>query len=87
MDHHDARAALEALETMLEPDGYGVVVQEWPAGPGHARIEVVALEGACEDCLVPKELLAAIVAERLPAGVQLEAADLVYPGEPASSSS
>lgn len=57
-----------------------MLVQAWPAdGVGHAKIEVVAHEGACEDCLVPKSMLAKVMAGELPNGVLLDEHDLVYP--------
>ena len=73
---------IELLETMLEPDGYGVVLRGEPSGQqGRLRVEIVAKENACEECLVPKDVLAAIVASKLPAGVQLRSDDLIYPGD------
>jgi hypothetical protein len=80
----DERAELETLlRGMLEPDGYELVVHEWPAQPGdRLRLEIVATEAACEDCLAPKEVLRLILGDRLPAGTApLSDADLVYPGD------
>ena len=71
----------ELLETMLEPDGYGVVLHSEPSGPGRMRVEIVAKEGACEECLVPKDVLAGIIAAKLPAGMHLSSDDLIYPGD------
>jgi hypothetical protein len=79
----DARANLTTLlKGMLEPDGYDAIVREWPDDDnGPAAIEIVARDGACEDCLVPKDVMRMVLANELPPGVQL--ADLRYPGEAA----
>jgi hypothetical protein len=74
------------LTTMLEADGYSVVVHDWPKGDvGHAKIEIVAGESACEECLVPKDLLATIIAGKLPVEVVLEPSDILYPSDRVSS--
>jgi hypothetical protein len=68
------------LRGMLEPDGYDLVVHEWPANDeGLARIQIVAGADACEDCLVPKDVMRMVLQNELPAGVRL--AGLQYPGE------
>ena len=71
---------LETLRGMLEPDGYGVEITSWPeTGQGHPRIEIRAQDGACEDCLVPKDIMKLVIADRLPAGIEIDDADLRYP--------
>jgi hypothetical protein len=83
------RAEIETLlRGMLEPDGYQLVVHEWPRQAGErVRLEIVATEAACEDCLAPKEVLRLILADRLPAGTPpLSDADIVYPGDAISRS-
>jgi hypothetical protein len=70
---------LSLLNDIIAADGYGAVIHAWPDGPGHARLEVVAYEGACADCLVPKTVLASILTRRLPEGVVLDESDLIYP--------
>lgn len=73
---------LDALRGMLEPDGYGVEITAWPQdGRGRARIEIHARDGACEDCLVPKDVMKLVIADRLPPGVELDDADLRYPND------
>ena len=71
-------AGLEELRAMLAPDGYDLVVS---ATMGEViDLDVVAGAQACEDCLVPKEVFAEIVAMHLgPSGRRLGA--LRYPGE------
>jgi hypothetical protein len=57
-------------------------VHSWPADDrGPARIEIVAGTEACDDCLVPKDVIRMVLANELPPGVRLDDADLVYPGE------
>lgn len=73
---------MQLLDDMLAADGYGVIVHAWPTdGVGHARLEVVAHEGACRDCLVPKSMLATVLAHQLPAGILLDENDLLYPAD------
>ena len=70
------------LRDMFEPDGYSVVVHEWPAGgTGRARLEVVAGDGACADCIVPKSIMRMVLMDQLPAGVVVEESDLIYPAD------
>jgi hypothetical protein len=85
-DDHIARQGIEELlETMLASDSYAGVIRAWPPdGSGHAKIEIVALAGACEDCLVPKNVLVMVLADNLPAGVTVEEADLIYPADVAA---
>jgi hypothetical protein len=72
---------LSLLNDIVAADGYGAVIHAWPDGPGHARLEVVAQEGACADCLVSKTVLASILTRRLPRGVVIEESDLIYPAD------
>jgi hypothetical protein len=68
------------LKGMLEADGYDAVVREWPAGDqGPVRIDIVAGANACTDCLVPKDVMRMVLANELPAGLELS--ELRYPGE------
>jgi hypothetical protein len=79
-----ARGELEALlRSMLEPDGYGLKVHEWPQSDGgRVRLEILATADACDECLVPKSVFRMILADRLPTGTPLPAdADIIYPGE------
>jgi hypothetical protein len=67
------------LKGMLQPDGYDAIVHAWPADDtGPARIEIVAGADACDDCLVPKDVMLMVLANELPPGVK---PDLLYPGE------
>jgi hypothetical protein len=82
-DEQTARRVIEELlDTMLDGDGYRGVIREWPqSGGGPAKIEIVATPDACEDCLVPKSILAMVLADNLPDSVSVGEADLTYPGD------
>jgi hypothetical protein len=72
----DPAAALSSLADTLALDGYtldvAVVSQAPDAAGGTVRLEVAAGEGACEECLVPQEVFAAIAAGSLGPGWQIE---------------
>lgn len=71
---------MQLLDDMLAADGYHAVVHTWPTnGVGRPTLEIVAGEGACLECLVPKSMLAKVLAKGLPAGISLEEPDLIYP--------
>ena len=61
------RAEAEAVfQTLFGADGFSVQVHAWPDESGSPlAIEVVAGEGACADCLVPKSSLRGILSKRL----------------------
>lgn len=79
----DAREHLTTLlSQMLDADGYRALVSDWPSEDrGHPRIEIVASDGACADCLVPKDMLRLVLARETPPGIEIDEADLVYPGD------
>jgi hypothetical protein len=67
---------LATIRTSLEADGYRLDVQD----RGDQLLALVsATEYACEDCLVPKSLMRAMMEQAL--GVPATAIDLRYPGE------
>ncbi|HMG44216.1 MAG TPA: amidohydrolase family protein [Acidimicrobiales bacterium] len=71
---HDA---LDPLARSLAADGYRLDVVA--IADGRARLDVRAGEGACDDCLVPKEVFVGIAANRLErAGIEL-ALEVSYP--------
>ena len=63
-----------ALASTLEADGYHMAIEG-----DEARVSVVitASPEACEDCLVPKDLMRGILEQAL--GVPADAIDLTYP--------
>ena len=67
-------ATIEDIQTMLAADGYAMEVERTESG---ARVVVTAGEGICDDCLVPKNVMAGILAPVL--GVDRDGIDLVYP--------
>jgi hypothetical protein len=69
-------SSLSDLRAALEADGYLLDVRE-DGERLDARIS--ATPAACEDCLVPKPVLLAMLQQAL--GVPEEAIDLRYPGE------
>jgi hypothetical protein len=63
-----------ALTSALEADGYHMAIEE--AG---ATLSVVITAGpdACEDCLVPKDLMRSMLSSEL--GIDAAVIDLTYP--------
>ena len=70
-----------ALRSTLAADGYLMEIAE---DGGRVRVTISATPDACADCLVPKDLMRAILGEAL--GVSPDAIDLAYPLEPAHPS-
>jgi molybdopterin/thiamine biosynthesis adenylyltransferase len=65
-----------ALASALEADGYHLAIDE-----ADAKLSVVITAGpdACEDCLVPKELMRGMLSSEL--GVDAELIDISYPAD------
>ncbi len=70
-------AGLRTLRAALEADGYLLEVSEEGE---RLRARISAGPDACEDCLVPKPALRAMLQQAL--GVPEQSVDLRYPGEP-----
>jgi hypothetical protein len=68
-----------ALASTLEADGYHMAIEE-----DGARLSVIitASPEACEDCLVPKDLMRGILSQALE--VPGETIDITYPRDVAS---
>jgi hypothetical protein len=64
-----------ALRTSLAADGYRLDVAETGT---RLRVTITATAAACADCLVPKDLMLAILGQAL--DVDPGAIDLSYPG-------
>lgn len=81
LTEHEAYSLLNDLRQGLNADGYDLVV----AGlADKLELRVVATEAACEDCLVPKDIMSAIFASALQqGGKQITAEDILleYPAE------
>jgi hypothetical protein len=71
----DAERAV-VLRSALETDGYLMDIVE--AGT-RIRVAISATPEACEDCLVPKDLMRSILGQTL--DVPEDAIDLIYPTE------
>lgn len=62
----DRDEAQTVFDNLFGADGFSVQVHTWPDDAGSPlAIEVVAGEGACADCLVPKSALRGILSKRL----------------------
>jgi hypothetical protein len=76
----DPNAALSSLADTLALDGYqlnvDVLAPPSAGAPGTVRLEVAAGEAACEECLVPQDIFAAIAGDCLGTGWTIE---LRYP--------
>ncbi len=70
---------LQALRSSLAADGYFLELTEQG---GRIGAIITAGPGTCEDCLVPKDLMRAILGQAL--GVDGETIDLSYPREAGS---
>ena len=65
-----------ALSSALEADGYHMAIDE-----ADAKLTVVITAGpdACEDCLVPKDLMRGMLSNEL--GVDAALIDITYPAD------
>jgi hypothetical protein len=77
---------MESIEQALDPfrqslgaDGYGLRVDTVEAGV--LRLSILALADACEECLVPKELMTAMIQDTISRESGIREIELTYPGE------
>jgi hypothetical protein len=73
----DVEAALEVARSMLQGDGYDVQLSGH--ADGELKLTIVAGADACEECLVPKDVLARIIATTLPPDLAGTRITLTYP--------
>jgi hypothetical protein len=73
-------SALAGAKTMLESDGFEASWEVDPAGGVH--FTVLAGSADCQDCLVPKPVMAAIIGDALD-GTPWSLAEITLPGDPA----
>jgi hypothetical protein len=79
IDQATIGSALEPVVLALAADGYSMSVS---TASGRLRISITAGPEACEDCLVPKNLMAEMIAATLArARVPAHDLDLSYPNE------
>lgn len=69
---------LRQIRDTLQTDGYDLRVDKLSAG--RLELSVVPLDGACEECLVPKRLMETMIANSL-SDSPIREIDLRYPGE------
>lgn len=75
-----AVSALQPFSSGLAADGYSLEVS-LPHGDG-LQVEIVAGPDACDDCLIPKEMFAAMISTTLDSqGLAFGELTLVYPGD------
>ena len=76
MSNTETYKALDAIKQMLMADGYDLLVDD---SQGDLQISVTAGPEACEDCLVPKDVMISIIQASIP-DVQ-KTIVLTYPNE------
>jgi hypothetical protein len=88
MGQHEERYTkrMETIEDALDPfrqslaaDGYGLRVDAVEAGV--LRLSIVSQAGACEECLVPKGLMATMIRDTISQEHGIREIELTYPGE------
>lgn len=72
-----AVAALSEIREVLQADGYELAVGQMTGDT--LEIEVLTLDGACDDCLVAKDLMATMISDALPDGLGIGRIQLTYP--------
>ncbi len=80
VDPVDVNAALTPMRDALSNDGYDLRVT---VGERHIVMTIEARGDACEDCLVPKEVLMPMALSQISEfldGVELADLTLIYPG-------
>ena len=71
--------AISATREGLEASGYAIDCAD---REGRLLFTIRALEGACEECLVPKPVFTSILGRELSeGGIQVDAFDVAYPIE------
>jgi hypothetical protein len=65
-----------ALASTLEADGYHMAIEEQDS---RYSVTITASPEACEDCLVPKDLMRGILSNAL--GVDGDTIDITYPAD------
>lgn len=73
--------AISATREGLEASGFAIDCADHE---GRLLFTIRAMEGACEECLVPKAVFTSILSRELQAGgINVGAFDVAYPVEPA----
>jgi hypothetical protein len=79
MEPQGVESAVTTARMMLMNDGYDVELASCEGGV--LSLKVVAGPDACEDCLVPKEMLAGLIQAKLPSESSFSRVDLIYPAD------
>lgn len=69
--------AIEPFAEALRSDGYEIAVAS--VSEKAIDLRITALEGACEDCLVPEHVMAPMIADTLPPSLRTAAIRIQYP--------
>lgn len=73
----EVRQALDNMREGLHQDGYDLKVNG--VHDGVATLTILALEDACEDCLVPPDTMAAIIHGSIPDHLGVRSVTITYP--------
>jgi Fe-S cluster biogenesis protein NfuA len=72
-------SSLDAFRVALRADGYELDVVRVTRDSVELRIQ--ALEGACDECLVPEVVMAPMIAAALPPSLRSASIRIHYPGK------
>ena len=79
MDLKSVGEAIKDTRQGLEAGGYQLEIEDLD---GRLVLSIKALLGTCEECLVPKAVMASIVTEELrEKGIMVRGIDIVYPAD------
>lgn len=71
--------AFGAIRSGLKADGYDIEVTE--ATEDALKVHIIALEGACEDCLSPPSVMAMVLSGSLEGAYSPDELDISYPAD------
>jgi len=75
----DVDEALGVIRTGLNADGYDIEVTE--ATESGLKVRIVALEGACEECLSPPSVMSMILSGSLQGAYAPDELEISYPAD------
>jgi len=73
----DVNESLAGIVSAMKADSYGLEIVEVADVSLHLRID--ALNGACEDCLAPHEIMAGLISSALGGRYTPQQIQIVYP--------
>jgi len=77
MSHHEISEKLVGIISSMKADSYELDIVNVESQALHLRIE--ALDGACEDCLVPSNIMTTIISTALDGRYSSEQIRIEYP--------